>query len=97
MQDIRPKGMIEKIKRIWRYLFADFPFVENFNASLDYEAYRTKRAENGFCFWCGQLSFQVERYFGLQIQFYEFLPKMFWKYFPRLFSRNVLYLIKERQ
>ncbi len=47
-----------------------------------------------FIFWCQQLGFKVEKYYGVQIQFYEFLPKLFWKYYPKLFSRNILYLIK---
>lgn len=47
-----------------------------------------------FTFYCQQLGFKVEKYYGVQIQFYEFLPKLFWKYYPKLFSRAILYLIK---
>jgi len=48
---------------------------------------------NDFGFWCQQLGFKIERYYGIQVQFYEFLPMLFWKYCPKLFSRNILYLI----
>ncbi|MCL0091666.1 methionine biosynthesis protein MetW [Dehalococcoidales bacterium] len=52
---------------------------------------------NDFIFWCSQLGFQVEKYFGMQIQFYEFFPQVFCKYYPKLFSRDVLYLLKEQK
>ncbi len=47
-----------------------------------------------FVFWCGQLGFNVEAYYGVQIQFSEFLPKLFWRWYPRLFSRKIIYVLK---
>ena len=50
-----------------------------------------------FVFWCRQLGLEVEAYYGVQIQFSEFLPKLFWRWYPRLFSRKIVYVLKEME
>ena len=47
-----------------------------------------------FVFWCEQLGFRVERYYGMLDEYYDIKVKL-WKYYPRLFSRYILYTIKE--
>ena len=47
-----------------------------------------------FLFWCGQLGFRVEKYYGLIDEYYD-IKMPLWKWFPRLFSRYILYLVKE--
>jgi 2-polyprenyl-3-methyl-5-hydroxy-6-metoxy-1,4-benzoquinol methylase len=48
-----------------------------------------------FIYWCEQLGFKVERYQGMQEEFYDIKIRI-WKYYPRLCSRYVLYLLKEK-
>lgn len=50
-----------------------------------------------FVFWCRQMGLEIEAYYGVQIQFYEFLPKLFWRWYPGLFSRNIIYVLKEME
>ena len=48
-----------------------------------------------FIFWCQQLGFRVERYYGLFDEFYDIKIRL-WKYYPKLFSRYILYKVTEQ-
>lgn len=48
-----------------------------------------------FIFWCQQLGFRVESYYGLLDEFYDIKIKL-WKYYPKLFSRFILYRVTEQ-
>jgi len=48
-----------------------------------------------FVFWCHQIEFRVESYYGMLDEFYDIKIKL-WKYYPRLFSRYVLYKVVEQ-
>jgi methionine biosynthesis protein MetW len=48
-----------------------------------------------FIFWCQELGYRVEDYYGLLDQYYDIkLP--LWRWYPRLFSRYVLYKVTVR-
>ena len=47
-----------------------------------------------FIFWCQQLGFRVEKYYGILDEFYDIKIKV-WKYYPKLFSRYILYIVNE--
>ncbi len=48
-----------------------------------------------FIFWCQQLVFRVESYYGLLDEVYDVKIKL-WKYYPKLFSRFILYKVTEQ-
>ena len=48
-----------------------------------------------FVFWCEQLGFKVESYYGMLDEYYDLKIKL-WKYYPKLFSRYILYKVAER-
>jgi methionine biosynthesis protein MetW len=48
-----------------------------------------------FIFWCEQLGFKVENYYGMLEEYYDIKVKL-WKYYPKLFSRFILYKVAER-
>lgn len=47
-----------------------------------------------FVFWCKQLGFKVDKYYGLHDEYYDTKAKL-WKYYPKLMSRFVLYKVTE--
>lgn len=47
-----------------------------------------------FIFWCEQLGFRVEKYYGLFDEFYDIKIKL-WKYYPKFFARYILYKVTE--
>ena len=48
-----------------------------------------------FMFWCDQLGYKVDRYYGLLDEYYNDKINL-WKYYPRLFSRYIVYTITEK-
>ncbi len=48
-----------------------------------------------FVFWCDQLGYNVDRYYGLLDEYYNDKINL-WKYYPRLFSRYIVYTITEK-
>ncbi len=48
-----------------------------------------------FKFWCDQLGYTVEKYYGLKDEYYDIRIKI-WKYYPRLLSRFMLYKVIEK-
>lgn len=48
-----------------------------------------------FIYWCEQLGFRVESYYGLFDEYYDIkLP--LWRWYPRLFSRYILYKVSKK-